>query len=158
MADKGAFSFGVLEFSPGNPQFPVLPTGPLQGTLDPLGSAASLTFEKGTVIVLDTRSATPADLFADWFVGTTWVSPAPVEFGNITATKTRDVTLHNTRRVSAQLDSIEPRPLRIMVGVPTRSSLNNENFGMKQPPMGREYLAMRKDWLPTRFSTPVSGP
>ncbi len=108
MADKGAFSFGVLEFSPGNPQFPVLPTGPLQGTLaDPMAIGASLTFEKGVVIVLDTRSATPADLFADWFVGTTWVSPVPVEFGNITATKSRDVTLHNTRREPVTLTAID---------------------------------------------------
>ena len=107
MADKGAFSLGVLEFSPGNPQFPVLPTGPLEGTLDPLFSAASLTFAKGTVIVLDERSATPADLFADWYLGTTWVSPVPVEFGNITATKTREITLHNTRRASVQLTAID---------------------------------------------------
>jgi len=107
VADKGAFSFGVLEYSPGNPQFPVLPTGAIQGTLDEFFSSASLTFEKGVVIVLDTRSATPADLFADWFVGTTWVSPAPVEFGNITATKSRDVTLHNTRRNAVDLTAID---------------------------------------------------
>ncbi len=107
MADKGAFSLGVLEFSPGNPQFPVLPTGPLQGTLDNFYSAASLTFEKGTVVTLAERSATPKDLFAGWFLGTTWVSPVPVEFGNITATKTRQVILHNTRRSSVQLTAID---------------------------------------------------
>ncbi len=107
MADKGAFSLGVLEFSPGNPQFPVLPTGPLQGTIDDAFDAASLTFARGTVIVLDERSATKKDLFADWYLGTTWVSPVPVEFGNITATKTRDVILHNTRRASVQLTAID---------------------------------------------------
>ncbi len=107
MADKGAFSLGVLEFSPGNPQFPVLPTGPLQGTLDNFYSAASLTFEKGVVVTLAERSATKKDLFADWYLGTTWVSPVPVEFGNITATKTRDVILHNTRRNSVQLTAID---------------------------------------------------
>ena len=107
MADKGAFSLGVLVFSPGNPQFPVLPTGPLEGTLDIFYSAASLTFEKGTVVTLAERSATPADLFADWFLGTAWVSPVPVEFGNITATKTRQVILHNTRRTSVQLTAID---------------------------------------------------
>ena len=107
MADKGAFSLGVLEFSPGNPQFPVLPTGPLEGTLDIFYSAASLTFEKGAVLTLAERSASPADLFADWFVGTTWVSPVPVEFGNITATKQRQVTLHNTRRTAVSLTAVD---------------------------------------------------
>jgi len=107
MADKGAFSLGVLEYSPGNPQFPVLPTGPLQGTIAVPFSHPSLTFEKGEVLVLDTRSATPADLFADWYLGTTWVSPVPVEFGNITATKTRQVILHNTRRTSVDLTAID---------------------------------------------------
>ena len=107
MADKGAFSLGVLEFSPGNPQFPVLPTGPLQGTIDDAFDAASLTFARGTVITLAERSATKKDLFADWYLGTTWVSPVPVEFGNITATKTRQVILHNTRRASVQLTAID---------------------------------------------------
>jgi len=107
MADKGAFSFGVLEFAPGNPEFPVLPTGPPQGTLDIFYHAASLTFERAVVLTLAERSATPADLFADWFLGTTWVSPVPVTFGNITATKTRDVILHNTRRSSVQLTAID---------------------------------------------------
>ena len=107
MADKGAFSLGVLEFSPGNPQFPVLPTGPLQGTLDIFYSAASLTFERGTVVTLAERSATKKNLFADWYLDTTWVSPVPVEFGNITATKTRQVILHNTRRSSVNLTAID---------------------------------------------------
>jgi hypothetical protein len=107
MADKGAFSLGVLEYSPGNPQFPVLPTGPLQGTVDNFYSAASLTFEKGVVVTLAERSATKKDLFADWYLGTTWVSPVPVDFGNITATKTRQVILHNTRRASVQLTAID---------------------------------------------------
>ena len=44
MADKGAFSLGVLEYSPGNPQFPVLPVGPLQGTIAVPFSHPSLTF------------------------------------------------------------------------------------------------------------------
>ena len=108
MTDKGAFSFGVLELSPGNPQFPVLPTGPLQGTIaDPMLIGASLTFEKGIVVTLAERSATKKNLFADWFLDTTWVSPVPVEFGNITATKTRQVILHNTRRSSVQLTAID---------------------------------------------------
>ena len=107
MADKGAFSLGVLEFSPGNPQFPVLPTGPLQGTIAVPFSAASLTFAKGVVVTLAERSATKKDLFADWYLGTTWVSPVPVEFGNITATKTRQVILHNTRRSSVDLTAID---------------------------------------------------
>lgn len=108
MADKGAYSFGVLEYSPGNPQFPVLPVGPIQGTIvDPMVVGASLTFEKGEVFILSTRSATTEDLFADWFLGTTWVSPVPVEFGNITATKTRDVVLHNTRRTPVTLTAVD---------------------------------------------------
>ncbi len=107
MADKGAFSFGVLEYSPGNPQFPVLPTGPLQGTLVVYPTAAGLATPKPLVDTIDERSATPADLFADWYLGTTWVSPVPVDFGNITATKTRQVTLHNTRRVTASLTAID---------------------------------------------------
>ena len=107
MADKGAFSFGVLEFAPGNPQFPVLPTGPLQGTLVVYPTAAGLATPKPLIDTIDERSATRKDLFADWYLGTTWVSPVPVDFGNITATKTRQVTLHNTRRVSVDLTAID---------------------------------------------------
>jgi hypothetical protein len=108
MADKGAFTFGVLEFSPGNPQFPTLPTGPLQGTIVPFGEGASLTFERAPVITLEEYSAPGiGTLFHQTYLGTTWVSPVPVEFGNITATKTRVVTLHNTRRFAAQLTAID---------------------------------------------------
>ena len=59
MADKGAFSLGVLEFSPGNPQFPVLPTGPLEGTLVVYPTAAGLATPKPLVDTIDERSATP---------------------------------------------------------------------------------------------------
>lgn len=107
MADKGAFSFGVLEYSPGNPQFPVLPTGPLQGTRAEFFKAPGLTKERGAVIVLEEYSAPGNMAFAEWYVGTTWVSPVPVEFGNITATKEREVTLHNTRRAAVQLTAID---------------------------------------------------
>ncbi len=107
MADKGAFSFGVLEYSPGNPQFPVLPTGPIQGTIADAFDAAGLAVGRGEVLTSADRSATKKDLFADWFLGTTWVSPVPVDFGNITATKTRQVILHNTRRTSVNLTAID---------------------------------------------------
>lgn len=107
MADKGAFSFGFLEYSPGNPQFPVLPTGPLQGTIGDLFDAASLTTERGVVITLEEYSAPTANVFSETYFGTTWVSPVPVAFGNITATKTREVTLHNTQRFAVQLTAID---------------------------------------------------
>ena len=108
MADKGAFTFGVLEYSPGNPQFPVLPVGALQGTIADFDDAASLTFERATVITLEEYSAPGiGSNFEAWYVGTTWVSPVPVEFGNITATKTREVTLHNTQRFAVDLTAID---------------------------------------------------
>lgn len=108
MADKGAFTFGVLEYSPGNPQFPVLPVGALQGTIVQFGEGASLTFERAPVITLETYSAPGiGSNFEAWYVGTTWVSPVPVEFGNITSTKTREVTLHNTQRFAVQLTAID---------------------------------------------------
>lgn len=108
MADKGAFSFGILEYSPGNSQFPTLPTGALQGTLPAVFSAASLTTARGVVIVLEEYSAPGiANNFADWYLRTTWFSPVPVEFGNITTTKTRVVTLHNTQRFSVDLTAID---------------------------------------------------
>lgn len=108
MADKGAFSFRVLEFSPGNPQFPTLPTGALEGTIAPFGQGAALTFEKAEIFILEERSApVVSSQFAEWYLGSTWVSPVPVEFGNITTTKTRVVTLHNTRRTAVDLTAID---------------------------------------------------
>lgn len=108
MADKGAFTFGVLEYSPGNPQFPVLPTGPIQGTIADLAIGAGLATERGIVIELETVAAPgTGSNFEAWYVGTTWVSPVPVEFGNITATKERVVTLHNTQRFAVQLTAID---------------------------------------------------
>lgn len=108
MADKGAFSFGILEYSPGNSQFPTLPIGALQGTLPQVFSAASLTTARAVVILLEEYSAPGiADNFADWYLRTTWFSPVPVEFGNITTTKTRVVTLHNTQRFSVDLTAID---------------------------------------------------
>jgi len=108
MANKGAFTFGVLEYSPGNPQFPVLPTGPIQGTLVTIGLGAGITKLRGIVIELETLSAPgTGSTFEAWYVGTTWISPVPVVFGNITATKEREVTLHNTQRFAVDVTAID---------------------------------------------------
>jgi len=107
MADKGAFSFGVLEYSPGNPEFPDLPTGAVEGTIAEAFLAASLTTERGVVIILEEYSAPAFGRFGQTYFETTWVSPVPIEFGNITTTKTREVTLHNTQRFAVQLTAVD---------------------------------------------------
>jgi len=102
MADQSAGTFVALRFEPGNPLLPTLPApgDPTIGILNVIGvggQSAVGPFEA----VLDDHSAGPSPRilgFGGWYLDTTWMTPNPIDFGNITQDKQRTVTLHNTRR------------------------------------------------------------
>jgi len=98
MADQSAGLFAPLFSSPGNPLLPVLP-----GPGDPiLGKPAVFGIGAGFTGALEdflpVHAAGTGTGFAGWYLDTTWMTPNPIEFGNIIDDKQRTFTLHNTRR------------------------------------------------------------
>ncbi len=98
MADQSAGLFAPLFSSPGNPELPTLPGpgDPTLGKLDVFGIGAG--FDRALEDFLPVHAAGTGSGFAGWYLDTTWMTPNPVQFGNITNDKQRTFTLHNTRR------------------------------------------------------------
>lgn len=109
MADHSSARFGVLHYDPGNPEFPTLPDGIDSLHIIEIGRSPGLAIREPVPDVgLPTHSAAPgAKGFADWFLDGFWRQPDPVDFGNITATKQRQVTIHNTSRSTVSLTAID---------------------------------------------------
>jgi hypothetical protein len=109
MANHSLARFGVLHYDPGNPEFPTLPDGVDSLHIINYGSSASLALSSPVPDdVLKRNSAAPGPKgFADWFLDGVWRQPNPVDFGNITAAKQREITLHNSGRTAVTLTAID---------------------------------------------------
>ena len=96
MADHSLASFGWLYYTPGNPEFPVLPDGiPVPHFID-IGRVAEL--KTGPPSENLEKKSVQGFRFTDWYFDGVWKSPDPVEFGTITQPIQREVVLHNTYR------------------------------------------------------------
>jgi hypothetical protein len=147
MADQGAVlpGFSVLEYHPGNAEFPSLPADPF----------AVLLMEYGVTVpgidfaaMGDTNDGQPQTRqfhhvqgagivpgksgFADWYLDTLWISPPIADFGDIVNDKDIAVTLHSTFRVNQSLDSMDlsavpslsqPPPPTLPENIPSFSSI-----------------------------------
>lgn len=108
MADHSTGNFGLLRHEPGNPEFPTLPDGIDSLHIVDFGNAPGLIISRPFPDeLLEKNSANTANKFEDWYLNGIWRQPDPVDFGNITATKQRSVTLTNTGRASVELTAID---------------------------------------------------
>lgn len=108
MADHSVAGFIPLYHDPGNPEFPVLPDGVPSIHLIEFHGNGSLHARGPQSHELEKLSVQGrASTFTDQFLDGIWRTPNPVDFGNITATKTRTVNLHNTNRSAVTLTAID---------------------------------------------------
>lgn len=107
MADHSAAGFSVLRIEPGNPEFPTLPDGVDSLHIIEIGRTPGLEIPRQVIETLDKHSADDSQGYTDWFTDGIWRKPNPVDFGNITAAKVRQVTLHNTFRQAVSLTAID---------------------------------------------------
>lgn len=106
MADHGATSFGIIYWEPANPEFPVLPDGVISGHPILFVTTPGLRDPRAIIDELEKYRATDSS-FTDWFLDGIWRTPNPVDFGNITASKQRTVTIHNTGRAAVSMTAID---------------------------------------------------
>jgi hypothetical protein len=106
VADHGATRFGIVFYEPTNPEFPVLPDGVVSGHPILFVTTPGLREPRTIIDEIETRRATDS-AFHDWFLDGIWRTPNPVDFGNITASKQRTVTIHNTHRTDQSLTTID---------------------------------------------------
>lgn len=107
MADHSSARFGLLRFEPGNPEFPTLPDGIDSLHIIEIGRVPGLQIPALPEQILEKHSAPAAAKFTDWFLDGIWRQPDPIDFGNVTASKQRQMTIHNTSRSSIQLTAID---------------------------------------------------
>lgn len=111
MAQGAASPFTVLTHTPGNPQLPTLPNpnDPKTGLDDDFSSIAGIDAPRFEETHLAINSAAPgvAKGFAQTYFNQIGVAPNPIDFGNITAEKTRVVNLHNTNRTPCQVTAVD---------------------------------------------------
>lgn len=112
MAQGAAAPFVALFHDPGNPQLPVLPnpSDPKEGIVDPFAEdSASITqvaFAQN-VLSIFAGAPGPARGFAQAYLNGIGGTPNPVDWGNITATKTRTITVHNTHRFPVEVQTVD---------------------------------------------------
>lgn len=115
MAQGAASPFQRIFHAPGNPQLPVLPNAadPKEGILPVIPkeaiASASVVAIRIPQTVLPVSAAAPgvADGFAQFYLNGIGGTPNPVEYGDITATKTRTVTVHNTFRDAVEISAVD---------------------------------------------------
>lgn len=111
MAQGAASSWRFLAHTPGNPQLPALPGpgDPIEGVISPLADGAGVTARRATINYLELHAAGPGTArgFARTWLNQVGAFPDPVDFGNITATKQRTVTIHNTNRYAITVNSLD---------------------------------------------------
>ena len=111
MAQGAAGRFVPLLHAPGNPQLPTLPNpaDPKDGLESLWGHGATINAPRFETEYLATAAAGPgiANGFAQTWLNTIWLNPAPLDFGNITADKTLSVTLHNMYRTSVSITAVD---------------------------------------------------
>jgi hypothetical protein len=112
MADQSASTlFTSLQHNPGNPVFPTLPGAgdPNVGYLGAWGTGASLLypfFEDQTDVV-QSASGTGKVGFGAWYLDNIWVTPTPLDFGDIPDDKNLSVTLFSSYLEPVTLDSVD---------------------------------------------------
>jgi hypothetical protein len=111
MADQSAALFVALQHHPGNPAFPTLPGAgdPIVGYLGAWGLGAELRvpfFEPQTDIV-QSAAKSSSHLFGQWFLDQIWVTPVPVDFGDIPDDKNVDVTVFSTYLDPVNFESVD---------------------------------------------------
>lgn len=112
MALRGAGEFEILTYSAGNPLFPTL----RDPNADKLPKAALEYAGAGTLPARLRRpglhgAARPLS-FVDWYVEEYWISPNPLDFGNIARDVTRTFSVFSTHVADHTLDSIDLSPIQ----------------------------------------------
>ena len=111
MAQGAAGRIVPLYHAPGNPQLPVLPgpNDPKTGLDDPFVTGASINAPRFDQKFLGVLAAAPgvAKGFAQVYLNGIGGTPNPVDFGNITASKQRIVTAHNTFRTPVTISAVD---------------------------------------------------
>lgn len=112
MADGAAGLFTLLSHSPGNPELPTLPnpSDPKDGFLaGPTTIAGVDGGERDDEVVLAINAAAPgvARGFAQTYLNQVGATPNPLDFGNVTSTRQRTITLHNTYRTSVDVTAVD---------------------------------------------------
>ena len=111
MAQGAASPFQPLFNTPGNPQLPTLPdpSDPKVGDTRLFARPAAITQQQFPQVVLQVFAGAPGPArgFAQVYLNGIGGTPSPVDFGNITAAKTREVTVHNTHRFAVEIQSVD---------------------------------------------------
>lgn len=109
MADHSSARFSLLRWDAGNPEFPVLPDGIDSLHIIEIGRVPGLIdkqpLPENRLVIHSTQGT--ARGFSDWFLDGIWRQPDPIDYGNVTAAKQREMTIHNTSRNSIQLTAID---------------------------------------------------
>lgn len=129
MADQSASSsFTTLQHNPGNSLFPTLPGAgdPNVGYLgDWLTGASQLFpfFEDKTGVVQSATGTPRTSGFGDWFLNQVWVTPDPIDFGDIADAKDVAVTFFSTWLEPVVIDSLSIPVDGVDITDPTGSPL-----------------------------------
>lgn len=127
MADQSATSlFTTLQHNPGNPAFPTLPGSgdPIVGYTTNFGIGAELR-EPQFTSQFTTQSAQSygSGGFGQWFLDQIWVTPAPIDFGDIADDKNVDVTVFSTYKEPVSFTAINIPVSGLDITAPATSPL-----------------------------------
>jgi len=111
MADGAVAPWQLLFHAPGNPQLPALPGpgDPTEGLEDEWGTIAGGRFGSEPINILEVHGAAPGIALGYFgtYLNQVGGAPALIDFGNITAVKTRTVTIHNTFRDPITVSAVD---------------------------------------------------
>lgn len=107
MAILGTAGFSPLRYEPGNPEFPVLPDGILSLHIIDYASVPGFRAPLPVTNTYEKFAADNQEAYGDWYLDGIWRKPNPVDFGNITAAKQRQVTLHNSHKTSRSVTAVD---------------------------------------------------
>ena len=108
MAIRATGGFGLLYYTPGNPEFPELPDGVVVPHFIDLSRVAGF---RAKVVpkrrIFGSAPANDEQRFAGWQTDTTWISPTVIDFGVITSPIRATVSLYNTRFSSVDVTALD---------------------------------------------------
>lgn len=121
MAVRATAGFGILRYEPGNPEFPTLPDGVIVPHFIALDRTAG--FRGGRVVEKNRVFAAAPDgdhqRYAAWQTDTTWIQPAVIDFGVITAPIQRRISLYNARFTSVDVTAVDFGTTGVSLVTPT---------------------------------------
>lgn len=134
MADQSATKpiagFGDLAHNPGNPAFPTLPGAgdPNVGYLGAWGLGAELRVpieeDKTRIVQSAIRPSRGGGVgFGGWFLNQIWVTPDPIDFGDIADEKNLDVTVFSTYLDTVTFEDVDISVSGLDITDPTESPL-----------------------------------